>query len=104
MAKVRSRPENKLLFMDFYFMGIRCREQTALEDNPQNRIKIEGFLAKIEKAIEAGTFDYAKSFPGSPKAKKFVNPSAIQSPRPAQPYDQPMHDAQTPAFSDFTAQ
>lgn len=102
MAKVRSRPENNLLFMDFYFHGTRCREQTALENTFQNRKKIEGFLAKIEKEIELGTFDYAKTFPGSPKAKKFapaVNQTTIASRSP----DEQKPDNQTAAFSDFAA-
>jgi len=32
MASIRARTDNGLLFFDFRFNGVRCREQTALED------------------------------------------------------------------------
>ncbi len=104
MAKVRSRPENNLLFMDFYFHGTRCREQTALENTTQNRKKIESFLAKIEKEIELGSFDYAKTFPGSPKAKKFASIAGKHVPVKMPSIDEQKPDTLIPAFSDFAAQ
>ena len=99
MAKVRSRPENNLLFMDFYFHGTRCREQTALENTSQNRKKIEGFLAKIEKEIELGSFDYAKTFPGSPKAKKFASVAGNHALPKMPSIDEQKPDTQSPTFS-----
>ena len=104
MAKLRSRPDTGMIYMDFMYRNTRCREQTALKDTKENRKRVQLLLDSVLAEIEAGTFDYAKTFPGSPKAKKFVNPGANQSPIPAQPYDQPIHDVQTPAFSDFAAQ
>jgi Arm DNA-binding domain len=32
MAKVRTRPETDTLYLDFFFQGKRCREQTSLVD------------------------------------------------------------------------
>lgn len=65
MAAIRARRDNGLLFVDFYYQGKRCREQTLLPDAPANRKKLEKVLTKIEEDISLGTFDYAKYFPGS---------------------------------------
>ena len=40
MAKVRARKDNGLLFLDFYYRGVRCREQTALLDTAENRRRV----------------------------------------------------------------
>ena len=37
MAKVRARPETDTLYLDFFFQGKRCREQTSLADSTGNR-------------------------------------------------------------------
>lgn len=71
MAKVRVRPGNKMLLMDFYYRGVRCREQTALSDTAENRRKVQTLLNRIQKEIEQGSFDYAKTFPGSKRANQF---------------------------------
>lgn len=65
MGSVRSRQDNGLLFFDFRVSGRRCREQTLLPDTPANRKKLEKALARIEADVEAGTFDYATTFPAS---------------------------------------
>lgn len=69
MAKVNAR--NGKLYMDFRFQGIRCREQTALEDTPQNRRTVEKLLTRIEAEITLGQFDYARYFPNSSMVGKF---------------------------------
>ena len=72
MAKVRARPDNGNLFLDFYFRGTRCREQTALADTSENRKKVQALLNRIEKEIARGAFDYSATFPGSPRAIAFA--------------------------------
>ena len=52
-----------MLFFDFRFQGIRCREQTLLEDTPKKRKQLETFMANIDKEIRQGTFEYVKYFP-----------------------------------------
>jgi integrase len=47
--------------MDFYYQGVRCREQTALTDTEGNRKKVQKVLDKIETEITAGTFSYGSS-------------------------------------------
>lgn len=103
MAKVRSRPESNLLFMDFYYQNIRCREQTALSDTANNRKKIDVFLKKILNEIDLGTFDYAKTFPGSPRAKKFSIKSLQQESQILATAYVETPDICTPSFSDFAA-
>jgi integrase len=71
MASIRARQDNGLLFVDFYFRGKRCREQTALPDTPANRKKVQKLLDRIESEMSLGTFDYAKFFPGSKQLAKF---------------------------------
>ena len=71
MAKVRARSETGKLFLDFTYQGIRCREQTALENTPANRKAVEKLLARIEAEITLGQFDYAQYFPNSSMVAKF---------------------------------
>ena len=79
MAKVRARKETGTLYLDFFYRGKRCREQTALPDTPANRKKIEKILERIEFEIKLGTFDYAKFFPGSRMAAKCTAGQAAPS-------------------------
>jgi integrase len=68
MGSVRRLSGRDTLFMDFRYLGKRCREYTALEDTPANRKRLEKALARIEADMEAGTFDYAATFPTSRNA------------------------------------
>lgn len=80
MGSIRKREDTGLLFIDFRFKGIRCREQTALTDTPANRKKVQKVLERIEAEIAAGTFDYPSVFPGSKNAEKFE----VTAPPPSQ--------------------
>lgn len=57
MASIRVREQTGKLFFDFRYRNKRCREQTALDDTPTNRRKLEGILKKIEAEITLGTFE-----------------------------------------------
>ena len=72
MAKVRARPETGNLYLDFFYRGKRCREQTALVDNPANRRMVEALAARIKREMAKGTFDYGTFFPDSPRAAQFA--------------------------------
>ena len=65
MASIQVRTETRMLIIDFYFNGVRCREQTLLDDTPANRKRLQKVLDKIEQEIKAGTFEYAHHFPSS---------------------------------------
>lgn len=71
MGSIRKREDTGLLFIDFRYKGIRCREQTALPDNAADRKKVQKVLERIEAEIEAGTFEYRRYFPASKNACKF---------------------------------
>ena len=71
MASIQVRQETGCLIVDFYFGGVRCREQTTLKDNPANRKRLQKLLDRIESEIEAGTFEYRRFFPNSKVAAKF---------------------------------
>lgn len=73
---MRVRPETGKLYLDFSYRAIRCREQTALDDTPENRKRLQALADRIKKEIARGTFDYGTHFPGSPKADQF---SALES-------------------------
>ena len=75
MAKVRARPESGMLYLDFFYRGIRCREQTSLPDTVENRRRVQSLMSRISKEIKQGLFDYAATFPGSPKAARFTAPA-----------------------------
>lgn len=83
MAKVRVRKETGTLYLDFFHQGVRCREQTALEDTPANRRKVAKVLEKIEAEIKLGIFDYARYFPTSKHASRFTGPAVDVSSAPA---------------------
>ncbi len=71
MGSVRKREDSGLLFIDFRYKGIRCREQTALPDNATNQKKVQKVLDRIEADMAAGTFEYRRYFPTSKNAVKF---------------------------------
>ena len=70
MGKIRARPETNNLYLDFSYLGYRCREQTALPDTPANRKKVQAVLKRVEAQIHLDQFDYAKEFPGSKNLKR----------------------------------
>lgn len=71
MANVRVRPETGNLYLDFQWRGVRCREQTLLPDNAQNRKTLESLAKRIKRDITRGTFSYGNYFPDSPRARAF---------------------------------
>lgn len=77
MSKVRARPETGTLYLDFFFRGLRCREQTALTDTAENRKKVQALLNRVERDIKQGNFDYATTFPGSARAAQFAKEPPI---------------------------
>lgn len=80
------RPETGRLYLDFFYRGVRCREQTALPDTAENRRKVQALLTRIEREIRQGQFDYASTFPGSPRAARFgVNAASGSTPQPNAP-------------------
>ena len=58
--------------IDFYYQGQRCRERLNLKPTPANLKKASQHRAAILSAIDAGTFDYAYTFPKSKNAIKFA--------------------------------
>lgn len=107
MAKVRARKDNGLLFLDFYYRGVRCREQTALPDTAENRRRVQSLMNRVSKEIKQGQFDYGATFPGSPRAAQFADlPSPTSGAYPVvkggvlEPTVQ--SHLGTPTFSDFS--
>ncbi|WP_426415326.1 tyrosine-type recombinase/integrase [Aestuariirhabdus sp. LZHN29] len=91
MGKVRVRKETNKLFIDFRFQNHRCREQTLLDDSPNNRRKLETMLKRMEAEMVLGQFDYAKYFRASPMAQKLRQQNSLVA----------RHFAQAPLFADF---
>lgn len=60
-----------LLFLDFRYKGVRCREYTKLEASKPNRKRAERLLQTIEAEITLGSFDYGKYFPNSKLRERF---------------------------------
>lgn len=104
MAKVRTRPETGTLYLDFFYRGMRCREQTALKDTTENRRRVQTLANRIQKEIEQGTFSYAQHFPNSPKAAQFAESGAISpvlAPARAPTSPSVAPERQTPRFAEF---
>lgn len=112
MPNVRVHKPNGMLFFDFRYRGMRCREYTALPDSPANRKKMEKVLERIEAEMKAGTFEYEKFFPNS-KALHRVREAAESTPVEIKPQAEPLshqsHEGRKeeptgPTFSDFADQ
>lgn len=71
MASIRVRPETGKLYLDFYYRGERCREQTSYIDVPADRRRAEALLRNLQAAMEQHDFRYGDFFPDSPKACTF---------------------------------
>ncbi len=107
MASVRARADTGQLFFDFRYKGVRCREQTSLEDNKTNRSKMENILIKIEEDIKAERFEYRRYFPNSKNAEKFDLPSQLKSKvalEIQEAFVRNSYRGNTPLFSDFVEQ
>ena len=74
MGNVNVRKESGNLYIDFRYRGVRCREQTALPDTPENRKRLKALLVKIEAEIALDQFDYSKYFRDSRLAQRFLEP------------------------------
>jgi integrase len=104
MGSVRVRPDSGLLFLDFRFQGIRCREATTFPDSAANRQKLARILRKLEAEIDAGTFRYRNYFPQSKQADRF-DPLPIAVPAAQAPTTIPLTPiVGTPIFSAFVEQ
>ena len=104
MASIQLRKETGTLIIDFYFQGVRCREQTALRDTSVNRKRLEKVLAKIEEEIGQATFNYRHFFPGSKNAAKFDQVASAAVVAPIAHAISSVGEAQaklTPLFKDF---
>lgn len=65
MAHVRVRPETGLLYFDFQYLKVRCREQSNLNDTPENRKLMKRVMDGIVSEIKKGSFRYRSAFPSS---------------------------------------
>ena len=72
MGSIQVRKETGCLIIDFYYRGIRCREQTALPDTGANRKKVQKMIDRIEGEISLNTFTYDRYFPNSKNVSRFA--------------------------------
>ncbi|MCX7176021.1 MAG: DUF3596 domain-containing protein [Proteobacteria bacterium] len=72
MGSIQVRKETGCLIIDFYYHGVRCREQTALPDTGANRKKVQKLIDKIEGEISLNTFAYDRYFPNSKNVARFT--------------------------------
>jgi integrase len=56
--------------IDFRYKGVRCRERLSLAPTPANLKYAARLKATIDHEIATQTFDYAKHFPESPRARR----------------------------------
>ncbi len=57
----------------FAYRGVRCRERIGLKPTPANLNRASRHRAAILDAIERNTFDYAVTFPESPRRLLFID-------------------------------
>ena len=70
MASVRVRTETNKLYIDFRYLGLRCREQFNLSYTKTNFSKLKRLAKIVDAEITLGTFDYSKIFPQSKSLDK----------------------------------
>lgn len=100
MGSIRSR--SGLLFFDFRFRGLRCREQTLLHDTLENRKRMEVFMEQIEKEIKQGTFSYEKYFPKSGNLARLAQAQPVS--RVSHAPAAPVPSSGTPPFRECVAE
>ncbi|MDM1696078.1 site-specific integrase [Thiopseudomonas alkaliphila] len=100
MASVRARKDTQRLFIDFRYMGVRCREQTLLPDNARNRKQLELLVQKMEAQMLVGDFNYAEFFPGSNQLAKLEKAGVING-RTTETSGIEPPQQQTPLFAEF---
>ncbi len=82
----------KTLYIDFRYLGIRCREQTKLKNDAAGKKRASMILERIEAEIVLGSFDYKQYFPQSKMVAKFRRQElAIEATK-----------ADSPIFDEFT--
>ncbi|MGC4395695.1 site-specific integrase [Hydrogenophaga crocea] len=100
MAKVVARKETGKLVIDFTYKGVRCREQTALDDTPRNRKMVQAVVDRLLAAIKKGTFVYGEFFPGSANAARLTERQSVDAEPVTEVNDVPVG----PTFKTFTDQ
>lgn len=98
MGNIRARKESGRLCFDFRYRGHRCREQTLLEDTPENRRTMAAVMKRIDAEITLGTFDYQSYFPTSSLVKKFPPKGGVQEVNEGVVGE----DTKVPLFGDFS--
>lgn len=58
--------------ISFTFQGAFCRERIKMQPTPANLKRAMLHRAAILHAIDQGTFDYATTFPDSPRKREFA--------------------------------
>lgn len=61
-------PRGKSILIDFYYLGIRCRETLKLLPSKPNILFAQRLKSTIQHEIAIGTFEYSKHFPNSKNA------------------------------------
>lgn len=102
MASIQVRKNTNCLIIDFYYNGVRCREQTKLKDTVQNRKRLEKLIEHLEAAIAADSFRYEQFFPGSNNIRRFTAAPENITPIPAQQGRVTLPASDCPLFREFT--
>lgn len=91
---------NDKLTFDFRYRGLRCREQSKLDDTKVNRKRLEQILKRIESEITLGQFVYKNYFPNSKRVEKF---NEIEAKKVAVRLSEGLEevDQASPHFSEF---
>lgn len=69
MATIKTRAN--VLYIDFRYKGVRCREKTKFGDTAENRKLLAPIVKKLDACITLDTLNYADFFPKSKKVQLF---------------------------------
>lgn len=71
LAKISARKDNKILFIEFSYRGVRFRESMGLKDSRNNRNILKLKLSAVNEALVNDTFKIEEHFPHSKNLEKF---------------------------------
>lgn len=101
MARIGARRDTGKLYFDFRWAGCRRREQTALDDTPENRKRAERVLRSLTVDIERGNFNYGDYFPNSRAVLEVCEREEARKALRETTEDLRKDDPATPLFRDF---
>lgn len=64
------KPGSNKLYIDLRPNGLRVQKSSTLDDTPENRERLQGWVERQKERIENGTFRFSEAFPNASEKEK----------------------------------